>query len=276
MEGRRKNAALLLYLHLAAGGNPAKAPFPNWELGRGAVRYFLETPPGWDPHAAFWIATLLAEGGERLVDAWGKDLPRPAGYHDAAFWRNFYRLLLLEAVLPDAGAMQLAIDRIAWLHDGAGPAQWAGKYAELRYMSPAFSFKGRTWRSLLRYLNNTFRQSFQPPAGLPEHFGRFTEDGQQYVIAFLDSKEALREEGIAMGHCLGNDEHVEEAMSGFHSFWSLRRLRAYGETERLATFTISDGTIVEMAGAYDTPLDAATEAMLKRWMEEVGIVEWAM
>lgn len=274
--GNPGNTGLQFYFYLAGGGNPAKAPFLNWELGRGAVRHFLETPPGWDPHAAFWRAILLAERGERLVDAWGKDLPRPTGYHDTAFWRNFYRLLMLETELYASGTVRLAMDRIAWLRDGAGPAEWDARFAQLRGAAPAFSFKGRTWRSLLRYLDNLFRLSFRPPAGMAERYSWLARDGEGYIIVLLDTPQAMQNEGAAMGHCLGDDDHLDMAMNNARSFWSLRRLRANGEIERIATITIQDGSIIEMAGAHNAPLDAAMETMLERWMEAVGMGESAM
>lgn len=261
--------AFQLYFYLTQGGSPAKAPFTGWEMGRAAARHFLETPQGYSPRQAYWRALLLAEGGERVVEAWSRQgFAAPSHFGHTAFWRDFYRLIIREKTTPGNYAVQSLIDKIAYLYLGAPHYDY--QLEESYFPAEKLTFKRHGWKSLVRFVNGQFR--FKLPEGMQRQLTQTTAEGEQYTFVFLDTPAALEEEGRLMNHCLGSGGYIDMALNGEGSIWSLRKKLPTGEETRVATLTIYQNDIEELQGFNNSEVDGAIWLMTQQWLRSPALV----
>jgi hypothetical protein len=149
------------------------------------------------------------------------------------FWRTFWMFLVTHAGKMDAGQIGPMIDYIQSVRHDCIRIETQNGMAEVFPPQPAFSMKGRTVTSLLRLMKewhrhlgnhggSTFswaRSSFKPwlfeepaldDAKLP----------RRWHMMELTNSAQLREEGVALHHCVGSYAHV--CHRGSSSIWSLR------------------------------------------------------
>ncbi len=146
---------------------------------------------------------------------------------------------------------------------------------------PNLCMKGRTPETMLRAIHEWHRELAQVtrtavsswgPSGIAG-FVQHDEDGEErrvYEITELLSTAELREEGLAMQHCVAS--YASECASGRTSIWSLTLRLGTGRTIRLATVEVRnrDRTIVQVRRRCNNPPTERELKILARWEASGG------
>lgn len=273
-------AALQLYFYATAGGGLRSAPFLRWELSRGAAGYLQEAPAWMSLHRAYWYAQFRAEG--MPVEAAHAFYGVPAGYAHVQFWRGLVRLWLRGSSAVEYPALLNPVVRqLEWLKFGIPHEEFLQqeRFAGLYGAEPGFQFEGRSWNSLMIYLEEMLGiQAFALPAGMQREYRVCGPGGRAYRFVHIASPVGLMQEGAVMAHCVGGEEYIEQACDGYATFWSMRVDGPRGK--RLLTIQLVGTTLAEVAGqANRQPLPeeiAVLEAWLGIFADPVSVRERAM
>jgi len=259
---------LRLYFYLTQGGGLRAAPFLRWELSQGAVAYFYEAPRELSIQQAYWYAIFRAAGLPGQVVLEIKSMP--SAYTHTAFWRDLIRLWLKDKeaqAWPEA--VGIAIRQLEWLKFGVPHEAYvdneelASKYAA----EPELQLRGRSWASLLRYLEEEIGlREFPLPAGMAPEYSLTDTEGQHYRIVFIGSEQGLIQEGKMMAHCVGNEDYRDQARAGHASFWSLRQEQPNGRHKRLLTVQTAGHELLEAAGLANREVTPAEWEILNDWL----------
>ncbi len=240
--------ALLLYFYVTEGGGLRSAPFLRWELSRGAAGYFQEAPDWMSVHQAFWYAHFRAEGMPAEVS--GMSFRVPTGYTNTRFWRGLIRLWLRDK--DASGQTDLlgpVIRQLEWVKFGIPHPEFLNneRFAVHYGAQPDFRLEGRSWATLLVYLEETVGlREFPLPPGMESEYRIAAPDGQVYRFVHIASTVGMLQEGAAMAHCVGNEDYIEQAREGWTSFWSMRLEGP--RAKRLLTIQLQGNQLGEAAG----------------------------
>ena len=221
------------FLHVAGGRNPRTAAGLPVPLTRRQAHLYLGAPDDFDVLAAFRRAQVLdLGGGERLArSVLATRIGVDFGRDD--FWVPVLRWLVAHPGLDMAHHAPL----VDYLHDRRFVPSVRNPDAHLpgrpRMVPPRpnLCMKGRTPEVLLREVGDWHRRLGRERAAramewLPAGFEPLRrEEGRGaakrvYATTELLTAEELREEGLAMGHCVAS--YAASCAAGSCSIWSLR------------------------------------------------------
>jgi hypothetical protein len=149
------------------------------------------------------------------------------------FWRTFWMFLVLHAGDIDSDQIGPMIDYIQSVRHDCIRIETQDGMVEVFLPQPTFSMKGRTVPSLLRLMREWHRHlgdqsastfSWAQSSFKPWLFEEPRQDEaatpKRWYMMELTNSAQLRQEGVALHHCVGNYAHL--CHRGSSSIWSLR------------------------------------------------------
>ncbi|PQO44473.1 PcfJ domain-containing protein [Blastopirellula marina] len=269
-----------LYLHMAEGrGIRQFADRPSIPLSPKAARHYLNAPADLDPIEAQRWAQIVALGG-------AKAMARKLVCYtvlgecssDEPFWGSVLRFLVANSPLLHDEEVQI-VDFINGQRFRPGHEAW-GRGGGMEPLQPNFSMKGRTLRSMRRYMIHWREELLRKRPELAIQTSRWPhteiapmvhrQGGSKWMLFELVSDRALLLEGAAMRHCV--KDYLDECVSGRSSIWSLRVNRG-PKSERMATIEVSPKTkrIVQAQGKCNSSPTPEAWQVLENWAEREGL-----
>jgi len=200
------------------------------------------------------------------------------------FWRTIWTFLVNHASDIDPSQIAPMIDYIQAIRHDPIRIETQGGVTEVAPPQPDFSIKGRTVPSMLRliekwhrglggaYIASGFswtRSSFKP--WLIEEPRREEEEmPRRWHMVELTNSAQLREEGIALQHCVSSYAH--RCYRGNSSIWSLRMWRS--EKVRPVLTVEVDPTkraVIQARGMANRSASGKPRRLLREWAMREGL-----
>ena len=269
-----------LYLHMAEGrGIRQFADRPSIPLSPKAARHYLNAPADLDPTEAQRWAQIVALGGSTAM---ARKLVRLTVLgecsSDEQFWETVLRFLIANSPLLHDEEV-LIVDFLNEQRFQPGYEAW-GRGGGIEPLQPNFSMKGRTLRSLRRYMIHWREELLRkrPELALKTSSWPRTEiaplvhrqGGRKWTLFELVSDRALSLEGAAMRHCV--KDYIDECVSGQSSIWSLRITQG-ARSRRMATIEVSpkNRRIVQAQAKCNSSPTPEAWQVLEHWAEREGL-----
>jgi len=200
------------------------------------------------------------------------------------FWRSVWLFFIMHAQEIDPAQIGPIIDYIQAVRHDHIQVETQDGTMQIGPPQPAFSMKGRTVPSLLRLMQEWhrslgstcndagyawMRSSFKPLV-IEEPRHDETKPPLRWQMVELTSSAHLREEGIAMHHCVGSYAHL--CHRGKSSIWSLRIWN--GETIRpVLTVEVDpkDRAIVQARAKANKAPSGKPRRILHQWAAREGL-----
>jgi len=200
------------------------------------------------------------------------------------FWRTVWMFLVAHASHVDPTQIGPMIDYIEAIRHDRIRIETRDGVAEIAPPQPDFSIKGRTVPSILRlirewhrglggaYTCSSFswsRSSFKP--WLTEEPRRDEEEmPRRWHMVELTNSAQLREEGIALQHCVSSYAHL--CYRGTSSIWSLRMWRREKVRPVLTVeVDLKKRAVIQARGMANRPASGKPRRLLYEWATREGL-----
>ncbi|HEX5272806.1 MAG TPA: PcfJ domain-containing protein [Gemmataceae bacterium] len=270
------------YKHLGRGENIRTAGLPL-RLTRAMAHLFTQAPHHYSAVAAVRWAQVRGLGGdERLARAVvGTRLGRVLGNEE--FWEGVLLFFINHPALDLAGVGPvvdfLQHQKFEW-KEGVSPQ---GVFGRLPPPRPGYTMKGRTVASLLRQVEEWYRElgreANEPTVSWrPAPFNEFRlvqgEEGlgnmRVWTITEILTSRALLLEGRAMRHCVAS--YTGDCVRRQTSIWSMQVETHRGRNRSLTIeVDISKRTIRQVRGKCNRLPSANERALVGRWAAQEGL-----
>lgn len=256
-----------LYFRLTDGGSLREADFIAYRFSRREAHFFGEAPAYLPARSAFWWAHCRAAGcsfamAETLTN-------QSLEFEQFRFWRKFIRWLAARnEPAPSSQELYDLILLIRLVRFGSGYLAEQEAYRNYAGRYPGFKLAHRTPTSLLRWLNEEVAPEYPTPKGLTDAYVLAREGNCRVELLRLRNRLELREEGDAMGHCVGDFGYDQACLEGQTVIWSLRRVFPDGGIERLLTVEVEGSVLAETAAPPEQEADPAHLELVNDWLRE--------
>jgi len=200
------------------------------------------------------------------------------------FWRTVWMFLVAHAKDIDPAQIGPMIDYIQAVRHDHIVIETQGGITEIAPPQPGFSIKGRTVRSMLRqmqewhrslggaYTAGTFswaRSPFKP--WLIEESKRDEEEvPKRWHMVELTNSAELRQEGVALQHCVSRYAHL--CYRGNSSIWSLRLWRSEKSRPVLTVeIDLRKRAVVQARGMANRSASGKPRRLLNEWAIREGL-----
>jgi hypothetical protein len=263
------------YLHVATGKNIRTAEGLPVSLTKKQAHHFLRAPDDLGIVAAFRWAKIIDLGGDDRLARAVLGTRIGSAFGDEAFWDSVVRWFIAHPTLHTLHYGPI-VDYLQHQKFGDPVRVLPADQPPQGPRQPNLCMKGRTDEAVLRAVRDWHREltrstrvafSSWEPSGLVG----FTQDeecgGERrvYEIVELLLTEELREEGVAMQHCVAS--YATACAVGRTSIWSMRLHIGTGRTIRLATIEVQnrERTIVQVRRQYNKFASKRELKILARW-----------
>jgi PcfJ-like protein len=266
-----------LFLHLGRGRSVRAFPM-QIPVTKAMARHFMAAPDDLTvPQAVRWSQVMACGGGEALAKAVvGTCLSNFTS--DEEFWATVVRFLVKYSPMAatDVEAIVHFVDQQR--HQPAHVVLGVG--VDSRPLQPEFSLRGRTLRSLQRYMARWRDEILPKLTGFGAEQKRWertgigsfrgTESEQTWTIEELLSDRELRIEGSMMKHCVA--WYISCCSRRRTSIWSMK-VDDGQRRKRVLTIEVNPWTKVvrQARGKHNASPDEASRSMLQRWARQEGL-----
>lgn len=264
------NSWLRFYFYLTAGGSIRKQTLIPLPFSKRLAALLPEVPPGYNMIDAYWWLVFVAAGG--LKEKGMRVTMKNFDFPEIGFWQDFVRFLADTGKDLEAAEIEDLVELIRLVKFGKGELLTIEKVCDYSSILPELKLEGWTARRLLRYLRKETEVLFPEVEGLADVWSYTdAETARQYEVVRLKQSSALAEEGLDMGHCVGDGGYVEDSIQGFVSIWSLREKLPEDKIERLVTIALEGKCIVEAQGPCNEHPEPRAMQVLDAWAAAFGL-----
>ena len=266
-----------LFLHLGLGRSARSFPLPI-RMTKAMARQFMVAPDDLSvPQAVRWAQVMALGGNEELSRSIvGTCLGN--FMEDEKFWETVVRFVVRNQPVSRGEVEEIV--RFVYQQRVEPAYTVLGFGADRRPLQPNFSLRGRTLRSLRRYMDGWRERTLLELTGYgPERkrwegsdIGalRFVEDGREWTIEEVLSDRELRIEGRIMKHCVAL--YIPYCARRWTSIWSMK-VNNGERRRRVLTIEVNPQTktVKQARGRRNAAPDAASRAVLLRWARQEGL-----
>ena len=230
-----RNEHINWFIHIAQGGNVRGLKGIPVKLSKKQAHLFMKTDERYTIMEAFRIAQIKDIGGDERLCDYLFEAGFGNNFENDIFWKTFFKFLV-DNPMFDYRKIQEVKDYVNYLKFGT--TMVGGENGVIKYerIKPNFTFKNRNpqtlldeterWHTVKTKRKGHFLKAwhgFEVEGFYSKTKKKLKHGGDNFIEHFIHqilSSEELKEEGRALGHCVGS--YSQSCANGKTSIWSLQ------------------------------------------------------